>query len=69
MGIFLTHWLVIASFSCWFYSIYSEAGKAGDRGEFGSELYFNWNLSKVYVWLVDGKIFPCVWKCAKNILK
>ena len=25
--------------------------------------------SKVYVWLVDGKIFPCVWKCAKNILK
>ena len=27
MGIFLTHWLVIASFSCWFYSIYSEAGE------------------------------------------
>ncbi|MFR4578841.1 MAG: hypothetical protein ACLT76_03570 [Clostridium fessum] len=45
MGIFLTHWLVIASFSCWFYSIYSGGGgEAGDRGESGSELYFNRNL-------------------------
>ena len=34
MGIFLTHWLVIASFSCWFYSIYSGGEReAGDQGE------------------------------------
>ena len=70
MGIFLTHWLVIASFSCWFYSIYSEAG---EKLAIGVNLVLSCILigicSKVYVWLVDGKIFPCVWKCAKNILK
>lgn len=70
MGIFLTHWLVIASFSCWFYSIYSEAG---EKLAIGLNLVLSCILigicSKVYVWLVDGKIFPCVWKCAKNILK
>ena len=70
MGIFLTHWLVIASFSCWFYSIYSEAG---EKLAIGVNLVLSYILigicSKVYVWLVDGKIFPCVWKCAKNILK
>ena len=70
MGIFLTHWLVIASFSCWFYSIYSEAG---EKLAIGVNRVLSCILigicSKVYVWLVDGKIFPCVWKCAKNILK
>ena len=70
MGIFLTHWLVIASFSCWFYSIYSEAG---EKLAIGVNLVLSCILigicSKVYVWLVDGKIFPCLWKCAKNILK
>ena len=45
MGIFLTHWLVIASFSCWFYSIYSEAGEKLAIGvNPGSELHFNRNL-------------------------
>ena len=70
MGIFLTHWLVIASFSCWFYGIYSEAG---EKLAIGLNLVLSCILigicSKVYVWLVEGKIFPCVWKCAKNILK
>lgn len=70
MGIFLTHWLVIASFSCWFYSIYSEAG---EKLAIGGNLVLSCILigiaSKIYVWLVDGKMFPQVWKAVKNILK
>ncbi len=69
MGIFLTHWIVIASFSCWFYSIYSEAG---EKLAIGVNLVLSCILigicSKIYVWLVDGKMFPQVWKIAKKLL-
>ena len=70
MGVFLTHWIVIASFSCWFYSLYSEAG---EKLAIGVNLILSIILilivSKVYVWLVDEMMFPRVWKFAKNVLK
>ena len=60
MGIFLTHWLADCQLSCWFYSIYSEAGEKLAIGEFNLSCILIGICSKVYVWLVDGKIFLCV---------
>ncbi len=65
LEIYLTHWLVISSFSCWFYSrFYGQTEKLSIGLNMLLSLAIIFLVSRLYYFVVDGVAYRALWDLA-----